>query len=441
MLETFLTANVQKPFMAQVANTKGRVFVNAIAEPDGHLSDVKIVRGLRPDCDREALRVMQLFTAWQPALKDGKPVRQVVSYPVTFRANAPVTYVAGQRMEYFDVAQKPISASQSAGYQQATAVDSVSGLPNGPLIVYAVRNGQLHETLRLPLVRTPENPAETGGPVRYRLGHKQADGSWFGTVYTLDEAGNVLNRYDNSTLQNISYDPSGLVRLSSDANGSRSSMQWHKNGILRQIQTFEPSEPKSTHGLYRTMMVLDSTGQPLVTNGNGTARMYSTVISRRDDALKTTLTETGAYADGLKDGVWKGIYADSSYRYQEAYDHGKPLGGTAIMADNQKITYSATEQNPEFKGGTKELYAFLGQTIRYPADAQRAGAQGKVFVSFTVCTDGSLCDYEVVKGAHPALNEEALRVVKQSNGKWQPGLQRGVPVRVKYNLPISFQIN
>ena len=438
MLETFLKANVQKPLMAQVANVTGKVYVKAIVEPDGHLSDVQIARGIRPDCDREALRVVRLFNAWKPALKEGKPVRQTITYPIAFRPNEPFVYVAGQRIEYFDASQKPISGSELAAYQQATAVDSVSGLPNGPLIVYAVRNGKLRETVRLPLIRTVNKPAETGGPATYLLGHKQADGSWFGVVYTLDEAGNVLNRYDNGTLQNMSYASNGMVLSSGSFDGARSIMQWHKNGILKQIQTFEPSEHKSTNGQYRSMSVWDSTGQQLVMNGNGTARLYSLVSSRNNSTRQATLVETGAYVNGLKDGTWTGVYDDNSYRYTETFDKGKLTGGTARI-NEQEITYTDNLQ-PEFKGGAKELYAFLGQNIRYPADAQRARAQGKVFVSFTICTDGSLCDYDVLKGAHPALNEEALRVVKQSNGKWQPGFQRGEPVRVKYNLPVSFQL-
>ena len=79
MLETFLTVNLQKPFMAQVANATGKVFVKAIVEPNGRISDVTLLRGFRPDCDKEALRVMRLFNAWKPAMKDGQPVRQAIT--------------------------------------------------------------------------------------------------------------------------------------------------------------------------------------------------------------------------------------------------------------------------------------------------------------------------------------------------------------------------
>lgn len=51
-----------------------------------------------------------------------------------------------------------------------------------------------------------------------------------------------------------------------------------------------------------------------------------------------------------------------------------------------------------------------------------------------------LCDYEVIKGVHPDIDEEALRVVKKMSGRWKPGVQQGKKVRVKYNMPINFSL-
>ena len=67
------------------------------------------------------------------------------------------------------------------------------------------------------------------------------------------------------------------------------------------------------------------------------------------------------------------------------------------------------------------------------------GSQGKVFVSFIINTDGSIQDVQVLKGVSDSLNDEAVRVVSRMP-KWKPGLQRGEPVRVKFNLPISFAL-
>lgn len=101
--------------------------------------------------------------------------------------------------------------------------------------------------------------------------------------------------------------------------------------------------------------------------------------------------------------------------------------------------FTVVEQNPEFVGGNSAMYAWLGKNIKYPAAAQRANISGKVFVSFTVNTDGSITDAQVLKGLGFGTDEEAIRVVK-SMPKWKPGKQSGRAVRVKYNLPISFQL-
>ncbi len=101
--------------------------------------------------------------------------------------------------------------------------------------------------------------------------------------------------------------------------------------------------------------------------------------------------------------------------------------------------FTVVEQQPEFPGGNSKLGEYLGKNIRYPSAAQRANVSGRVFISFVVNTDGSIQDVQVLKGLGFGTDEEATRVVK-SMPKWRPGKQSGRPVRVKYNLPISFTL-
>ncbi|GAB3931465.1 energy transducer TonB [Larkinella terrae] len=108
-------------------------------------------------------------------------------------------------------------------------------------------------------------------------------------------------------------------------------------------------------------------------------------------------------------------------------------------APKEDQIFTVVEQNPEFPGGMAALGQFLGKNIRYPPAASRANVSGRVFVSFVVNTDGSIQDVSVLKGLGFGTDEEAMRVVK-SMPKWRPGKQSGRPVRVKYNLPINFQL-
>jgi periplasmic protein TonB len=108
--------------------------------------------------------------------------------------------------------------------------------------------------------------------------------------------------------------------------------------------------------------------------------------------------------------------------------------------DPEKEAWFITvEQDPEFPGGQEALVRFLSQNLRYPTAAANANIEGKVFVSFTVNTDGTITDAQVLKGLGFGTDEESLRVVK-AMPRWKPGRQSGRAVRVRYNLPITFML-
>ena len=60
-------------------------------------------------------------------------------------------------------------------------------------------------------------------------------------------------------------------------------------------------------------------------------------------------------------------------------------------------------------------------------------------VSFVVAPDGTVTDANVVMSVNPAIDAEALRVVRKM-GKWIPGKYRGKDVPVRFNLPIFFKL-
>lgn len=97
------------------------------------------------------------------------------------------------------------------------------------------------------------------------------------------------------------------------------------------------------------------------------------------------------------------------------------------------------EDMPEFPGGVDALQRFIGQSIRYPVSAQQKGITGKVFVNFVVAEDGSVQNVKIARGVDPALDAEAVRVIK-SLPKWISGKQRGKPVAVAYTVPINFNL-
>jgi periplasmic protein TonB len=104
----------------------------------------------------------------------------------------------------------------------------------------------------------------------------------------------------------------------------------------------------------------------------------------------------------------------------------------------EKIFYVVEEQ-PEFPGGIKALYKFIGENLIYPDEAQKNNIQGRVILQFVVNPNGSADRIEVLRGIDPLLDNEAIRVVNKLP-KFKPGKQGGVPVKVWFTLPVLFKI-
>ena len=98
------------------------------------------------------------------------------------------------------------------------------------------------------------------------------------------------------------------------------------------------------------------------------------------------------------------------------------------------------EEMPSFPGGTKAFHLYLQKNLHYSAGGRKMGIEGKVFVQFVVGKNGELSEVEAVRGIGAGLDEEAVRVIMNSP-PWNPGKQRGRPVRTRIVIPINFTLN
>ncbi len=101
--------------------------------------------------------------------------------------------------------------------------------------------------------------------------------------------------------------------------------------------------------------------------------------------------------------------------------------------------FTVVEDPCEFPGGMGALMKFLSKNINYPEIAQENGIQGRVIVSFVVEKNGLPSQVKVVRGVDPALDKEAIRVVKKMPA-WKPGKQQGRAVRQRFTLPVVFRL-
>ncbi|MES2062015.1 MAG: TonB family protein [Bacteroidota bacterium] len=122
-----------------------------------------------------------------------------------------------------------------------------------------------------------------------------------------------------------------------------------------------------------------------------------------------------------------------------ASSNGKGSGPEPVV-DNTIHNTGTLESMPEPIGGTGAWNKFLSKNLRFPSQAQEEGKGGRVLVSFVIEKDGHLSDISIQNGAGYGMDEEALRVLKLAK-PWKPGVQNGQPVRVRYVIPLNFQIN
>ena len=101
--------------------------------------------------------------------------------------------------------------------------------------------------------------------------------------------------------------------------------------------------------------------------------------------------------------------------------------------------FTFVESQPSPLGGMAAWRKYLRKNLKYPYRSKRLGVEGTVYVGFVVEKDGSLTDIQIVRGVSDDIDEEAIRVFKNSP-EWNPGKQRGRPVRVRYTMRLVFKL-
>ncbi len=105
----------------------------------------------------------------------------------------------------------------------------------------------------------------------------------------------------------------------------------------------------------------------------------------------------------------------------------------------EPIYYNFSEK-PKFMGQDDNAFRkYIVDNIKFPRNAQEIGLSGKVQVQFVVDIDGSLSQIKILRGVHPTIDKEVLRVIENSP-KWEPAMQSGRNVRAMYGIIIAFEL-
>lgn len=83
----YVGKNLKYPDVAQENGIQGTVFISFVVEPTGSVTNVKVLRGVDPALDKEAIRIVQSSPKWSPGKQRGKSVRVSFTFPIKFQLN------------------------------------------------------------------------------------------------------------------------------------------------------------------------------------------------------------------------------------------------------------------------------------------------------------------------------------------------------------------
>ena len=210
--------------------------------------------------------------------------------------------------------------------------------------------------------------------------------------------------------------------------------EFYPNGKLYVVKKFPDvaNADDDMQDSYQITAENDSLGTVLIADGNGYFKAYNDKF--------TAVVEEGNVKNGKRDGNWKGSDPGQGITYSETYEDGKFLSGTSIGKNGDSIKYNVRDVEPQFKGGVKDFYRYLGRNIAYPDYEREHNIQGKVILTFIVEKNGELSNIKVLSSVSDNIDKEAIRVVSESP-KWIPGTEYGRNCRVYYTIPIDFSLS
>jgi Ca-activated chloride channel homolog len=102
--------------------------------------------------------------------------------------------------------------------------------------------------------------------------------------------------------------------------------------------------------------------------------------------------------------------------------------------------YQQSEATPHFSGGEEELIRFIKRNLTIPEESRKRQIDGTVLVEIIVDIDGGICKVQIVQGIDALLDQEALRIIRLTDGKWKPAEQNGKKVKASVIIPVEFKL-
>jgi len=471
----FIQQNIKYPEDAQRNKLEGKVYIQFVVSSTGQIIQAKVVKKLSPSLDEEALRVINSFPRWIPGELNGKKVPVYRVMQVVFKY-APVDN-AGENWQMTDSTLIVIDSIKLPLKFNLEAINSEQidtgfilkpfpeAFKNKLIEQYgqAARNGVLllntydmmnshYDTLKCKIVSNEQNykvvnkmPQFPGGEkalmnylaqhIKYPIIDMQNGNQGKVTVqFVIDRSGKVKDLkvitsaspgMDSEALRVLSQMPDWIP---GEINGKKENIDYTLP-IVFKIEGV-PCWYSSNVKFDNLQIVLDGQILPISFKSKwlNSSKLTSlnTIVPKKEKEKKELIEKYGpAAANGVIIAISK---KEDPVSKAEVRLEKDSLGN---------IIYDVVEKMPEYQGGDVELMNFLKKNLIYPEAEKNKNIQGHVIVFFVVNTLGKIEQAKVLRSLSPECDKEVLRVINLMTN-WIPGKQNGVPVSVRYTLPIKF---
>lgn len=446
----WLDKNIVYPDFCLKNKIQGRVMVSFVVDKDGSILSPEVLKGIFASLDKEAVRLVSSMPKWKPGKVKNEPVKVRYTIPVNFRlpdtnssnsdnttSNPEGQTAKGGETMVFTIVEDDIPSKS----------EDLADIPIHEIIV--IEDDKPYEDncvdLGLEVLWGTCNigansPEESGN--YYAFGEIEPKESYGWNNYKWCEGSETtLTRY-NGDPQRGTVDNPNRLKSEDDVASSTFGELWHiptesEWKELIECCTWTLVTGESGYGYKVTSKLPGYTDKSIYLPASGVRN--GTNLTGLSNGFYWSSTTGSQSAQGGSKAMILAFTNSAKTMAMSGYMNGLTVRPVRERNEDDEPLFIIVEKVPEFPGGSEALLQFLRMNVKYPASCREKNIQGRVIVSFVVDKDGSISQIEVEKSVHPLLDAEAIRVISIMP-KWNPGTQRGKPVRVKYSVPITFRL-
>ncbi|MFO7370383.1 MAG: M56 family metallopeptidase [Bacteroidales bacterium] len=459
----WVQTNLVYPPEAKKEGISGQVFVVFKVNSSGKVSDIRIIRGLNPLLDKEAIRVVGLSPDWTPATKDGKNIDSEIGINIDFSLDNKefVYYSVDQQAQFqggtLEDFRKwiqinlvyPPTAKEKGIFGRVTVQFTVNskGKACDAVILRGVDPSLNEEVLRV-IQKSPEwTPAENDGK-------KVAQQFVIPVIFSLKKKPGVSEespyKYDPEILDAsiiVEGEPT-FVFVEEQASFQGGSLETFREWVQKNLVYPAVAKENGIFGRVTMQFAVNSQG-----------KIYDVKVLRGvdpslDKEAIRIITSSPDWVPAKQGGknvkqqfVMPVVF--SLEKKEVAGDNPDQANVPVIVEkelqaapENQQDepAFVFVEQQATFQGGSIDKFReWVQKNLVYPAIAKEDGIFGRVTMQFAINSQGKVCDVKVLRGVDPSLDKEAIRVVT-SSPDWAPASQGGRKVKQQFVMPVVFEL-